>query len=256
MLKILHVDIETAPKQAFVWGMWKQNISPIQLISDWFMLSWRAKWHHSDVIYGAVLTEQDAIDEDDGHILQELWDMLDEADVVVGHNVDKFDAPSINTRFLVNGLTPPSPYKTVDTLKVAKRKFKFSSNRLDYLGEFLGVGRKMDTGGMELWIECLKGNEEALQKMYEYNGQDVLLLQEVYTRLLPYIPHHPNHNTSEHLDKHSCTRCGSEHVVRRGYYSTNLSKFQRYKCNSCGAWSRARVNVRTKEEMSKTLMPI
>lgn len=256
MLKILHVDIETAPKKAYVWGLWKQNIAPSQIISDWYMLSWRAKWHHSDVLYGDVLTPKEAMSEDDSSIMAELWDMLDEADVIVGHNVDRFDAPSINTRFLINNLPPPSPYRSVDTLKVAKQKFKFSSNRLDYLGEFLGLGRKIETGGMQLWIDCLNGSEEALQKMFEYNGGDVILLQDVYTKLLPYIPHHPNHNISIHSDKHSCTRCGSEDVHKRGYYTTNLSKFQRYKCNGCGAWSRARVNIRTKEEMSKTLMPI
>lgn len=254
MLKILLLDIETAPKRAYVWGLWKQNVAPKQLISDWFMLTWSAKWYHDDVVYGDRLYADEAIDENDNRILHKLYNLMDEADVVIGHNGDKFDVPSINTRFVVNGINPPSPYRTVDTLKIAKRHFKFSSNRLDYLGEVLGVGRKIDTGGFELWEKCMKGDSKALDDMLTYNKQDVILLQDVYDKLKPFCSIHPSHAATH--SGLSCPKCGSHSVQKRGYAYTNISRFQRFVCNDCGSWSRARVNTRTKEEMQNTLLPL
>lgn len=253
-MKILSIDIETAPKRAFVWGMWKQNIGTNQLIDDWFMLTWSAKWLGEDDIIGERLTVSEVTAQDDSRLLASLWPLLDEADVIIAHNGDRFDIPSINTRFIANGIMPPSPYKSIDTLKVAKRKFKFSSNRLDYLGEFLGCGRKLDTGGFELWEQCLLGSEEHLDKMLEYNMQDVQLLEDVYLLLRPFIPAHPNHNIF--TEDHCCPSCGSDNVHKRGFYTTNVSKFQRYRCNDCGSWSRARTNVRTKDEMKNTLIGV
>jgi DNA polymerase III epsilon subunit-like protein len=255
-MKILVLDIETAPKKAYVWGAWKQNISANQLISDWYMLSWSAKWFGDDNIYGEVLTGKEALDENDERIMETLWHMLDEADVIVAHNGDKFDVPSINTRFLVNGYPPPSPYKSIDTLKIAKRKFKFTYNRLDYLGEFLGVGGKLETGGMDLWIACVSGDETALAKMAEYNDRDITLLEDVYVELRPYALPHPNHGVTNPEAEYCCSRCGSENVQKRGYYTTNISKFHKFVCKDCGSWSRARVNIRSKEEMETTLLPI
>lgn len=256
MLKVLHLDIETAPKKAFVWGVWKQNVGHNQMISDWHMISWSAKWDGAEEVFGDVVSREEILEEDDSRIMNSLWYMLDAADVVVGHNGDKFDIPSINTRFIINGMTPPSPYRQVDTLKIAKRKFKFTRNNLDALGDFLGVGRKIDTGGFELWSRCVAGDEEALEEMYSYNRQDVVLLEEVYHKLLPYALPHPSHGVVNPSGKHVCPRCSSENVQKRGYYHTNVSTFQRYKCTDCGSWSRARKNVRTKEEMSTTLLAV
>lgn len=255
MLKILHIDCETAPKLAYVWRMWKENINPFFMENDWFMLTWSASWEDEETVYGHRLTVKEVILQDDKRLLQELWELLDEADVVVAHNGDKFDIPSINTRFIANEIAPPSPYKSVDTLKVAKKKFKFSSNRLDYLGEFLGCGRKIDTGGMELWVDCMAGKEDALIAMLEYNKQDVKLLKSVYRKLLPYIPSHPNHSLINE-GEHKCPRCASTNVTKQGFAYTNMSTFQQYKCKDCGGWSRGRTNVRSKEEMKATLLPV
>jgi len=257
MLKILHVDIETAPVAAYVWGLWKNNVGTNQIMSDWFMLTWSAKWHHEPEMYGDRLYSQEALDQDDKRIMYSLWKLLDEADVVIGHNGDKFDIPKINTRFVLNGMSPPSPYRSVDTLKIAKRKFKFSSNRLDYLGQLLGVGRKIDTGGFQLWTRCMQGEDAALQEMLDYNQQDVLLLEDVYDKLMPFASIHPSHTAAqEDLDDPTCPKCGSDDLHKRGYAYTNMSKFQRFRCNDCSSWSRSRINERSKNDMHKTLMPI
>lgn len=255
MLKVLHVDVETAPIAAYVWKLWDNNVGRNQIISDWFMLTWAAKWHNpeDDTVYGDRLQSGEAIEQDDKRIMYSLWKLLDEADVVVGHNLDKFDRKKINTRFLMHGLPPPSPYRTIDTLKVVKRHFAFSSNRLDYLGEMLGVGRKIDTGGFELWAECMKGNDKALAGMLTYNKQDVFLLEDVYVKLMPYHSTHPNHAATLENTDPVCPKCGGTHLVKRGYALTNTSRYQRFRCEDCGGWSRGRDNLRTKEGMRNTL---
>lgn len=253
-MKILSLDIETAPKRAYVWGLWKQNVGTNQIISDWYMLTWSAKWYGEEEVIGERLTFAEAIKEDDKRLLTNLHELLEEADVVVAHNGKKFDVPSINTRFIINGILPPSPYRQIDTLTVAKRQFKFTSNRLDYIGKMLGVGRKIDTGGFELWERCMQGEDAALEEMLTYNKQDVLLLEAVYTKLRPFISNHPNHNV--YTDRPCCPTCGSEHVHKKGKHHTNVSTFQRYKCMSCGAPSRARINERDTAIMKRQLIGV
>lgn len=257
---ILVLDIETAPKKAFVWGLWKQNIATNQIVSDWYMLTWSAKWLHEDEVMSDKLSNYDYFDanhQDDLYLCNSLWKLLDKADIVVAHNGDRFDIPSINTRFLEHRISPPSPYKQIDTLKVAKGAFKFTSNRLDYVGQFLGLGRKIDTGGMQLWIECYEGDREAFERMEAYNKQDVLLLEDVYKTLLPWIKNHPNVGVqNEDQEKCSCPRCGSTSIQFRGYYTTNVSAFHRFKCNSCGGWGRMRKNTIRKAERDNLTLSI
>lgn len=254
MQKILLLDIETAPKRAYVWGLWKQNVSPGQLLSDTFMLTWSAKWYGKKKVMGEKLTPDEVHNEDDSRICVQLHELMDEADIVIGHNGDRFDIPTINSRFVLNGMLPPSPYKKVDTLKIAKRHFKFTSNRLDYLGQILGVGRKVETGGFSLWDRCMAGETKALNEMLKYNKQDVILLEEVYDKLRPYCSNHPNHGVTS--GSMVCPKCGSSHVQSRGYATTAVGKFQRFQCQDCGGWSRGRQNLRTTEEMKNTLLSI
>jgi hypothetical protein len=189
---------------------------------------------------------------DDKKLLQKLWPLLDEADIVVAHNAVRFDIPKINTRFLHHGITPPSPYKMVDTLKVAKRYFGFTSNRLDYISKFLGFDGKVETGGMGLWLDCLDNKKEAWDKMLDYNKNDVVILRGVYHKLLPYIQNHPNvtHGLLE------CNVCGGSDIQCRGFAYTQAGKYQKYVCKSCGKWSRDIKNLLTKEDRVKTFRNI
>ena len=254
-MKILLLDVETAPKLAYVWGLWKQNVAAsTQLVSDTFLLTWSAKWYGKKKVYGEKLTSGEVILEDDSRICTMLHELMDEADVVVGHNGDRFDIPTINSRFVLNGMQPPSPYKSIDTLKIAKKHFKFTSNRLDYIGDILGVGRKIDTGGFNLWKRCMHGETKALTEMLKYNKQDVVLLEKVYDKLRPYCSAHPNHNlfSSDSV----CPKCGSKHLQARGTAVTSIGRFQRFQCQDCGGWSRGRQNLREADEMKNTLLSI
>ena len=161
---------------------------------------------------------------------------------MVAHNAVKFDCRRLNTRFIANGMTPPSPYRVVDTLKQAKNVFFFTSNRLNDLGQFFNLGKKVDTGGFELWKNCMKGDKVAWDKMMRYCKQDVRLLERVYKKLLPFMKNHPN--IGVYSEEASCTRCGSKQIVHRGYAYTNSGQFKRYVCKSCGGWGRYRQNLK------------
>lgn len=237
--KILLVDIETSFKLACVWGRFQQNISMNQVIQDTYVITWAAKWLEDDYIYSDKLDNYPkaykADPTDDKHVLESVWELLDEADFVVAHNAARFDVPSLNARFIQQGMQPPSSFKVIDTLRIARRAFKFTSNRLDDLGMLLKVGRKMDTGGFDLWKNVvLQQDRKALKKMSDYCEQDVILLEDVYLKLRPWDDKHPSTVMLTDLDKPRCNVCGSEHIVKNGSYATNTQRYQKYKCGTCG----------------------
>lgn len=258
-MNILIFDIETSPLLANIWSLWTE-VRDFKFVDvDWYILSWSAKWLHSNKVTTKALPDYKTYKKDptnDIELLKDIWQLLDEADIVIGHNAKKFDCKKLNTRFIMHGMKPPSPYKIIDTLCVAKAHFSFTSNRLDSIGKILGVGSKVQHSGFSLWKDCINGDRKAWKKMKEYNQQDVVLLEKVYLKLLPYIKNHPNINLNHDIDQLYCTACGSSNVHRRGYVYTNVSKFAQYRCLNCGKWSRARLNVLDKEEKRNILCNI
>lgn len=256
--RILVLDIETSPKTAYVWGLWKQNVSMKQLIQDVYVLNWAAKWHGEDEVIWDALYRHPEYKEDptnDRAIIETMHELLDEADYVIGHNGNRFDLPTLNARFIKHGMHPPSPYQKIDTLQIARREFKFTSNRLDSLGDFLGVGRKIDTGGFELWREVvLDGNKESFKHMVDYCIQDVLLLEEVYDRLKAWDKQHPSLVSGGDLDTMQCNVCESHHIIKNGTYSTNTQTYQRYRCNDCGHTMRSRKAEKKDKNQKRNLL--
>lgn len=244
--KILIWDCETAPMKAFVWSRWKQNVYLEQTISEWFFLSFSAKWLYSGEVISDVLTPQEVKNEDDSRIVKKLWKLLDEADVVVAHNGIKFDIPKANSRFIINGLKPPRPYHVVDTKVVAAKQFGFSSNKLDALCEYFGIEHKMGTD-FSLWKHCMEGDEKSLKYMEKYNRKDTVILEEVYLRLRPWIKNHPNVGNFFNEDKPICSCCGSDNLTELdSYYYTQVGQYKLYRCE-CGALSRGRKSVKNKD---------
>lgn len=255
--KILYIDIETAPLLARVWGMFDQNVGLNQIKSDWFILSFCAKWAgNKKVIYHDQRKASDI--EDDSELLKKLWELLDEADVVIGQNSNKFDIPKINARFILNGMKPPSSYKKVDTCKIARSKFGFTSNKLEYLTSKLCTKYKKLTHkkfpGFELWKECLKGNLQAWEEMRKYNIHDVLSLEELYLKLEPW-DNSINYNLYTNKNTNVCS-CGSKELNKNGYAYTSKGKFQRYTCASCGAEVKSGSNLFSKEKRDSLNMKV
>lgn len=242
--KILIFDTETAPMRAYVWRRWKENISLEQTISEWFMLAWSAKWLYSGEIMGDHLTGEEAKSENDSRLVKGLWELVNEADIVVAHNGRKADVPWMNSRFIVNNFTPPSPYFLIDTLDVVKKQFGFSSNKLDALAGYFGIPHKMDTT-FDLWKRCMDGDEEALQYMSDYNKKDTAILELVYLKLRPWVKAHPNVGNYIESDVPVCSACGSEalEVLPGQYYYTSVCKYELYRCKECGAVVRGRQNL-------------
>lgn len=253
MTKMLFLDIETAPILANVWGLWKNNVGLNQIENDWYIMSFCAKWaDSSDVIY------MDGRDtpEDDYAMMLELFKLLDAADFVVAHNGDKFDIKKIRARMILNGIRPPSPFRTIDTLKIARKEFAFTSNKLAYLTSKLCKTKKLDHAkfsGFELWAQCLKGNEEAWDEMKEYNIVDVLALEELYYVLRPWSSNHPTMTTYNDNETLACPKCESTDLQKRGFSYTNKGKFQRYQCTCCGGWSASTYTSNTTEKRKSLL---
>ena len=180
---ILIFDIETAPLRAYVWSRWKQNIYLEQTISEWFMICWSAKWLDSEEVFSECLTPDEIKEEKDNRIVKQLWSLIDQADIVIAHNGKRFDVPKINSRFIMAGLPPTSTYIQIDTREIAAKQFGFSSNKLDALAGYFNIEHK-DGTNFELWADCMKGNQEALDYMESYNRKDVVILEKVYLKLL------------------------------------------------------------------------
>lgn len=239
--KILFLDVENSPNLSWIWGHYEQNAIGVE--KAWHLLSFSAKWQGGKQITKGLCDYSGYKDdkENDYQLVSDLYDLISQADVIVAHNGDKFDIKKINTRLVHWTFTPPKPYKTVDTLKVARRHFAFNSNKLDDLGEFLGLGRKTETGGKSLWFDCMSGNKSAWKKMKEYNAQDVILLEKVYNELLPWINNHPRVSNKEM----ACPKCGSDELQNRGKQITVTGlEYQRYQCQSCGGWCRSLLGER------------
>ncbi len=255
-IRILFIDVETAPIIASVWGLFDQNVSLNQVKSDRHLLSFAAKWADSNkVIYMDQSKEKNI--ENDKKLAAKLWELLDEADLVVGQNSNAFDIKIINSRLIVHGFPPPSSYKKADTLLIAKKNFSFISNKLEYLSEQLCTKYKKlkhdKFPGFELWSQCLAGNKQAWAEMRKYNEFDVLSTEELYNRLKPW-DNSVNYNNFHDGEDTVCS-CGSTDFKRNGYAYTSVSKFQRYKCVKCGHEVRGRTNLNSKEKMKSLKMP-
>lgn len=242
--RILVLDLETSPNLAHVWGLWQQNVSLNQLMQATTVICWAAKWHGDKRVLFAS-------DHHDGHeaMVKAAHALLDEADIVVHYNGNSFDMPHLRREFLLAGLGPTSPWKDVDLMRVVKSRFRFVSNKLQHVSTQLGLKGKLGHSGHDLWVRCMAGDDKAWALMRRYNVQDVRLTEELYDRLLPWIPAHPHRALWTGEEAPSCGRCGGTRLQRRGCQVTPTGSFQRFQCQGCGGWSRggksqARVDVR------------
>lgn len=236
-MKILLLDIESAPNLVTVWGLWKQNVALNQILDSGYVLCWSAKWLGEDEIKFASTYH-------DGPkmMLKKIHSLLDQADAVIHYNGSKFDIPTLNKEFLLYNLNPPSPIKQIDLLKTARSQFKFPSNKLNYIAQALGLGKKTEHIGHELWIRCMNNDDEAWKVMREYNKNDVVLLEKVYEKLKPWIKGHANHALYSD-DSLVCPTCGSKHYHKEGFKRTTSCTYQQYQCNNCGSWFRDTKNI-------------
>ena len=229
---ILFFDIETKPILSYTWGLYEQNV--ISVKEHACLLCFAYKWSGGKIkVKGLVDCKNKKSDRE---LIKDIWDLFDKADIIVAQNGDEFDFKRTNARFSYYKFPPPSPYKTIDTLKQARKHFGFPSNRLDDLGEYLSLGRKIKHEGIEMWLGCMAGEKKWWDKMKKYNKQDVKLLEKVYLRIRPYIKNPPNLSVFLGL---VCPKCGSKDLQLRGMAHTQGGTYQRFYCKNCFGWGQS-----------------
>lgn len=228
--KVLVIDIETSPNVVYAWGLWDQNIGISQVIEPSRVLCFAAKWvgQKKVMFYG----------EKDGRerMIKAAWDLLNDADVVVGYNHVQFDLPHLHREFVLAGMIPPSPAQDIDLLKVNRQRFKFASNKLGYVTEALGLDTKIETGGQSLWNDVLKGDRKAWVEFRKYNIQDVLITEQLFELLIPWIK--MPHKGMWSGQMRYCYSCNSQDLVPMGFVYGKTMAYPKLQCEKCGAWNK------------------
>lgn len=233
-------DLETAPSIGAYWEPHDTNI--IWTEQYGYLLAFAYQWFGEKKIRSYSLPDFKGYkpgSTDDLMLTKKLWGLLNEADVVIAHNAKGFDTKVANTRFIINGLPPPSPYKVIDTLEEARKYFKFESNKLNNLSSRLENEEKVDTGGFRLWKACMSGDPKAWKKMVKYNKKDIYLLANRYKDLRPWMKTHPNIGKTER----SCPKCSGEDFVSYGIRRDAFGTYRRLSCRGCGGNLRERKNL-------------
>jgi hypothetical protein len=248
-VKILIWDIETAPSLGYVWGKWEQNVLAFE--QEWYILTVAWKWLGEKTTHVLGLDDFDLYKkepENDRELARLAWELFNEADIVVAHNGVAFDTKKAQARMILHGFDPPTSFKEVDTLQLARKSFAFTSNRLGDLCQQLGIGGKAETGGFETWLGCLRGDPKAWSRMKRYNRRDVAILEQLYLKLRPWSRSHPNLATiSGRAD--ACPKCGaSDGFDSKGWAYTQVSKRQKLRCKACRGIVYGRQLTRTDAE--------
>lgn len=254
--KVLLFDLETSPIVARVWSLWQNGINVDDIIEDWSLLCFSAKWLFSEEVISHVLTEEELIARDDERIVRELWKLMDEAEIIIAHNAERFDIRKSNSKFLKYELHLPSPYQVIDTLKHVKKRINLTSNKLDYIARYLGLDGKIVTpSGM--WRKVMENDYSMLLEMDKYCQQDVLCLEQVYLKLRPYIQPHPNLGLFIKDNVQCCPSCTSEDLnwETGKVYTTTANQYHAFRCNSCGSVGRSKTPILKPKDKSNLTIP-
>ena len=247
-MKILHLDIESKPNLVWTWGLFKQNIGLNQIAKPGGLLCFASTW--DDGSKPTFLSEwDDGLDS----MVEKIWSLLEEADAVCGFNSNRFDITMINREFLLRGMPPPSSYRKIDLLKVARKNFKFNSNKLDNLVQELGLGQKASHAGFSMWTDVMSGCKKAQKQMKIYNMRDTDLLPKLYNRLLAWNDTHPNHALFSDKEGVVCTNCGGTDIKKNGVEHLATQSYQRYRCNTCATPLRGRSTILSPEKRRNIL---
>lgn len=232
--RILTLDIETSPIIADVWGLWDQRVGINQIREASRVMCFAAKWHGQK----RVMFHSEHHDGRDAMVTA-AWNLLNQADIVVGYNHRAFDIKHLQREFVLAGMAPTTPWRDVDLLTVARSRFKFPSNKLDYVSQALGIGSKVKHEGHGLWRACLEGDPKAWARMKRYNVGDVRLTEELFDRLRPWVKG-INWGLYVGDEARCCPNCGHDVLEPAGHAATGVTRYPAYRCASCGAVSRGK----------------
>ena len=233
--KILLYDVESFPNEGWTWGTWDQKVIKVRKRRMVCSIAWQ--WypsHEKHVLALPDLPGYDPKKRTNVRLIKEFSKVLDQADIAVGHNIDQFDDPMVNTDILLNKLIPPMPHRSVDTLKFCRYKFRLNSNRLGDICEELGIGKKLKHPGFQMWEDCMAGKDAAWKVMKKYNAWDVdPLLRGLYEHIKPWMSNHPALKVRGDV---ACSLCQSKRLQSRGMRTNRTGKVPTYQCQDCGHW--------------------
>lgn len=254
--KVLLFDLETSPLLVRIWSLWQNGVNIDDIVEDWTLLCFSAKWLFEKDVISHVLTKKELIARDDNRIVKELWNLMDTADIIIAHNAERFDIRKSNSKFLKHELNLPSSYQVIDTLKHVKKRINLTSNKLDYIARYLGIDGKMVTpSGM--WRKVMENDYDMLLEMDKYCQQDVLCLEKVYLKLRPYIQPHPNLGLHIQDNVHSCPSCGSQNLVweKGKVYTTNANQYHAFRCGDCKSIGRSKSPILKSSDKTNLTVP-
>ncbi len=232
-IKRLYFDLETSPNIVYSWNVgYKLNISYENIIRERSIICICYKWEGDDKVYSLKWENGD-----DRNMVYQFYNIVLRADELIGHNGDQYDLRWFRTRCLFHGISNFPEIKSIDTLKVSRNKFRFNSNRLDYIGQFLSLGKKTHTD-FSLWKDITMNNDKkALKQMVDYCCNDVLLLEKVYKKLEGYTKHKTHAGLLKGKGKCSCPGCASTNTtVSKSIISAMGIEKKQMKCNNCGRY--------------------
>lgn len=246
--KILIYDLELRPITVSTWSLFRPMIGINQIIDRGGIICFAYRWYGEKKAH--VVTEWEPGGYSD--MIAKLWSLFDEADAVCGFNNIGFDDKHSKAAFILEGLTPPSPFRQIDLLRVVRKHMNLPSRKLDYVSQQLGLGSKIKHSGMDLWNECVRPTTEesgrkARALMSKYCKQDVNLTYELYEKLLPWIDNGINAGLYMDDDVPLCVNCGSDKLQRRGFAYTAAVRYRRFQCQSCFKWLRSKSMEKTTE---------
>ena len=235
-MRILKIDIETAPAKAYIWDLKTRYVPISQVQEDGYILCFAYQWVGEDDAWISTRWEHG-----EEAMVTLAWELLDEADAVIHYNGNNFDIPRLNTEFLRYRLGPPSPSHHIDLYRTVAQNFRVLSRSMNHMLHILGMESKLEHKGMELWTNCMKGVKEDQRLMEEYNIQDVNVLGDLYLELRPWIRQHPNVALwMPHGSTPLCPICGSTKLKFKSYKRTKVLSYKQYHCQECGAYPRER----------------
>jgi hypothetical protein len=235
---VLVLDIETLPMVCYTWRIRDVTLSIDNIIKDTTILSFAATWLYSGKIQSATLTPKEAKSRNDERVIREAWNLLERAEIVIAHYGRGFDLPKLNSRFLYHRLTPPTPYRSIDTARDIPT-LGLSSKKLDYILEYTGQKKKLETE-YQLWKDCDAGDQKALKRMETYNRHDVLSLEAAYTILRPWISNHPNIAVYEDHSGDRCPACVGRLTWTHSRWGAQVKMYPTFRCKKCGAVGRGK----------------
>lgn len=244
---IIIMDIETMVKKAFLFRAGKQYVNADNFIDTNTMICWSAKVLGDSKIMKDCVTSEEAVEKNHSRIVKSLWNVLNDADIVISHNGINFDIPMVSTFFLKEKLGLPKRFRNIDTCAISRRVFKFESNRLDFIVRDLGLNSGKSDTDFQLWIDSYNGISSALKKMQLYNVNDILILEDLFNVFRSYIPNFPNMGVWGDIDVSVCPYCGGTNFDENGYVYSPNGKFNSYRCE-CKAIFRSKENLLSRDK--------